>query len=56
MQSTSENPLLGVNERCALLRSLGGSLMSMPEVFGHDRVRPGNIIGMSHLVNADLFR
>lgn len=49
MQSAPENALLGVSERCGLLRSFGGSLISMPEVFGLDEVRPGNIVGMSHL-------
>jgi hypothetical protein len=51
MQSTPENPLLGVNERCGLLQSLGRSLLDMPEVFGTEKVRPGNIVGMLSFVD-----
>lgn len=46
MQSTSENPLVGIEGRAALLRSLGQSLLALPDIFGgRDIVRPGNIVG-----------
>jgi hypothetical protein len=46
MQSSSENPLLGVSGRAELLQRLGSSLLSLPAIFGPDG-RPGNIVGKS---------
>jgi hypothetical protein len=38
------NPMLGIASRAALLRSLGESLLSHPEIFGADG-RPGMLVG-----------
>ncbi|KAJ2914581.1 hypothetical protein MD484_g5816, partial [Candolleomyces efflorescens] len=43
MQVTSENPMVGVDGRTALLSKLGEALKAHPEYFGKDG-RPGNII------------
>ena len=43
-QSSEENPMLGVDSRAMVLRSLGTSLLSHPDTFGVDG-RPGNIVG-----------
>lgn len=43
-QVTDKNPMLGVESRANLLRSLGKSLLSHPEVFGQEG-RPGNVVG-----------
>ena len=43
-QITEKNPMLGVESRANLLRSLGKSLLSHPEVFGQEG-RPGNVVG-----------
>ncbi|SPO06690.1 related to Protein urg3 [Cephalotrichum gorgonifer] len=45
-QASDDNPLLGVDSRAALLRSLGKSLLAHPEVFGAEG-RPGNLVGKS---------
>ncbi|XP_014561147.1 hypothetical protein COCVIDRAFT_87490 [Bipolaris victoriae FI3] len=42
-QITDKNPMLGVESRANLLRSLGKSLLSHPEVFGQEG-RPGNVV------------
>ncbi|KAK3357087.1 hypothetical protein B0T25DRAFT_589467 [Lasiosphaeria hispida] len=42
-QVSDENPMLGVDSRAALLRSLGQSLLAHPEVFGAEG-RPGNLV------------
>lgn len=44
-QVTDDNPMLGINSRAALLRSLGESLLAHPDVFGVEG-RPGNLVGM----------
>lgn len=46
MQVTSENPMVGVDGRTALLSKLGEALKAHPEYFGKDG-RPGNIIGIA---------
>jgi hypothetical protein len=43
-QVSEENPMLGIDPRAALLRSLGGSLLAHPDVFGAEG-RPGNLVG-----------
>lgn len=43
-QVSDQNPILGVDSRAALLRSLGGSLLENPDVFG-EQGRPGNLVG-----------
>lgn len=43
-QVTDHNPILGIDSRAALLRSLGGSLLENPDVFG-EQGRPGNLVG-----------
>lgn len=43
-QISDKNPMLGVDSRANLLRSLGKSLLSNPEVFGQEG-RPGNVVG-----------
>lgn len=47
-QITEKNPMLGVESRANLLRSLGKSLLSYPDVFGNEG-RPGNVVGMHTL-------
>ncbi|KAK3687266.1 hypothetical protein B0T22DRAFT_478608 [Podospora appendiculata] len=42
-QVSDENPMLGVDSRAALLRSLGQSLLAHPDVFGAEG-RPGNLV------------
>ncbi|USP82547.1 uncharacterized protein yc1106_09821 [Curvularia clavata] len=42
-QITEKNPMLGVESRANLLRSLGKSLLSHPDVFGKEG-RPGNVV------------
>ncbi|KAK1717391.1 hypothetical protein CaCOL14_003370 [Colletotrichum acutatum] len=42
-QVSDSNPMLGVDSRAGLLRSLGQSLLAHPEVFGADG-RPGNLV------------
>lgn len=43
-QVSDENPMLGVEPRASLLRSLGRSLLAHPDVFGAEG-RPGNLVG-----------
>jgi len=43
-QITENNPMLGVEARANLLRSLGSSLLAHPDVFGTEG-RPGNVVG-----------
>lgn len=43
-QVSDKNPILGIGSRAALLRSLGGSLLENPDVFG-EHGRPGNLVG-----------
>ncbi|KAM6538792.1 hypothetical protein FALCPG4_000651 [Fusarium falciforme] len=42
-QVSDSNPMLGVDSRAALLRSLGQSLLDHPDVFGTEG-RPGNLV------------
>ena len=44
-QISESNPMLGVDSRANLLRSLGKSLLSHPTIFGEEG-RPGNVVGM----------
>lgn len=44
LQSTTENPLLGLQGRAELLQRLGDSLLSLPDIFGPSG-RPGNMVG-----------
>ncbi|KZF23829.1 DUF1688-domain-containing protein [Xylona heveae TC161] len=48
MQSSPENPLTGVQGRADLLKCLGDSLLSNPEIFG-PQGRPGNLV--DHLLS-----
>lgn len=43
-QVSDNNPILGLDSRAALLRSLGGSLLESPDIFG-EQGRPGNLVG-----------
>lgn len=43
-QVSDENPMLGIDSRAALLRSLGESLLQHPDAFGEEG-RPGNLVG-----------
>lgn len=43
-QVSEGNPMLGVDSRAVLLRSLGESLVAHPEVFGAEG-RPGKLVG-----------
>jgi hypothetical protein len=43
-QISEGNPILGLESRADLLRSLGKSLLAQSNVFG-DKGRPGNVVG-----------
>lgn len=43
-QVSDQNPLLGLEGRVKLLQRLGQSLVSTPELFGIENVRPGNLV------------
>lgn len=43
-QASDTNPMLGIDSRAHLLRSLGISLLAHSEVFG-TQGRPGNLVG-----------
>lgn len=43
-QTSGTNTMLGTDSRAHLLRSLGKSLLTHPEVFG-TQGRPGNLVG-----------
>ncbi len=45
-QVSGSNPMLGVDSRAALLRSLGQSLVAHADIFGAEG-RPGNLVGES---------
>ncbi|KAK9423244.1 putative DUF1688 domain-containing protein [Seiridium unicorne] len=49
-QVTNKNPMLGIESRAALLRSLGTSLLAHPNVFGPDG-RPGKLV--DHMVKTN---
>lgn len=56
-QVSEQNPILGIDSRAALLRSLGQSLLENPDIFG-EQGRPGNLVGKiasqiaQHLIRA----
>jgi hypothetical protein len=43
-QVSPANPLLGVDGRLELLQRLGQSLVTMPQLFGTENPRPGNLV------------
>ncbi len=43
-QVDSDNPLVGLEQRSALLRRLGAALAERPDLYGHTPARPGNLI------------
>jgi len=43
-QVSDKNPLLGLEGRVKLLQKLGQSLVSLPEFFGTENRRPGNLV------------
>jgi hypothetical protein len=43
-QVSDENPLLGLEGRVKLLQKLGQSLVSIPQLFGTENRRPGNLV------------
>jgi Protein of unknown function (DUF1688) len=43
-QVTAANPLIGVEQRAALLRGLGRALVDRPELFGGTPTRPGDLV------------
>ena len=43
-QVNSANPLVGVAGRLELLQRLGRSLLSSPQMFGHEQPRPGRLV------------
>jgi hypothetical protein len=43
-QVTAANPLIGLDERAALLRRLGQALAAQEDLFARDGTRPGNLI------------
>jgi Protein of unknown function (DUF1688) len=43
-QVSAANPLIGVEQRAALLRGLGRALVDRPELFGTAPARPGNLV------------
>ncbi|CAA9965668.1 DUF1688 domain-containing protein [Pyrenophora teres f. maculata] len=51
-QISDTNPMLGVESRANLLRSLGKSLLSQPEVFGKEG-RPGNVVDYMKTTSPD---
>ncbi|EDU50239.1 DUF1688 domain-containing protein [Pyrenophora tritici-repentis] len=51
-QISDTNPMLGVESRANLLRSLGTSLLSQPELFGKEG-RPGNVVDYMKTTSPD---
>ena len=45
-QVSASNPMLGIDGRTELLKSLGKSLLNYPKIFGHHG-RPGALVGRS---------
>ena len=43
-QVDSDNPLVGLEQRRALLRRLGAAMAERPDLYGHTPARPGNLI------------
>lgn len=50
-QVSDDNPMLGVESRAALLRSLGKSLLAHSDIFGAEG-RPGNLVGKKTFLDA----
>lgn len=54
-QVSEQNPLLGLEGRVKLLQKLGESLVSLPELFGKENRRPGNLVNyLMSLSNSSL--
>ncbi|KAL1796939.1 hypothetical protein ACET3X_005479 [Alternaria dauci] len=51
-QISESNPMLGVDSRANLLRSLGKSLLSHPTIFG-EQGRPGNVVDYMKTTTSD---
>ncbi|KAB2107579.1 hypothetical protein AG0111_0g3842 [Alternaria gaisen] len=51
-QISESNPMLGVDSRANLLRSLGKSLLSHPTIFGEEG-RPGNVVDYMKTTTSD---
>ena len=51
LQVTESNAMLGVESRAKLLRGLGKSLLTHPDIFGKAG-RPGNAVGRSMSTSA----
>jgi hypothetical protein len=49
-QAGPANPLVGLANRCELLRRLGAALAANPAIYGPNPARPGNLV--AHLVRA----
>ncbi|KAF7586632.1 hypothetical protein BBP40_008542 [Aspergillus hancockii] len=49
-QITDENPFVGVPARVELIKSLGRSLVNLPNIFG-DTGRPGNLVAKDYLIS-----
>ena len=47
------NPLIGVEQRAALLRRLGRALADRADLFGHAPARPGNLVDHFHRIADD---
>ena len=43
-QVDSDDPLVGLEQRSALLRRLGAAMAERPDLYGHTPARPGNLI------------
>jgi hypothetical protein len=43
-QVTQKNPLIGLNGRLKLLQKLGEVLLTLPDLFGKENPRPGNLV------------
>ena len=50
-QVDTNNPLIGLEQRSALLRRLGTALAQRPDLFGHAPARPGHLI--DHFLTSD---
>ncbi len=53
LQADSENPLIGLEQRGALLRRLGRALADRPDLFGSAPARPGHLVDYFLSVAAD---
>ncbi len=43
-QITANNPLVGLNGRLTILQKLGQVLLTLPDIFGQENPRPGNLV------------